>query len=361
MFSYKKIILLPLFLLFLFQSYSYADSDLITFLRSINSVSFCGKQIPINRPDVRERLEKEILLALWDKAQVVLWLKRSARYFPIIESVLKEQSLNNDLKYVSVIESALRPGVKSHKNAAGFWQFIPSTGEMYGLRIDRFVDERRDIKLSSIAAGKYLTQLYEKFNNWELALASYNIGEMRIIKELEAQKVDSYYDLWLPQETMRYFFKVIAAKLIFENKEKLGFKLIEEDYYQLNKTTQVKIKLKYTIPIYLAAKSIGISYYSFKRLNPAVVGDFFKKGTTTINIPIDRDEKRFKNNFSNTSAKWVKENRLFYYRVKKGDNLIKIANKFEVSIKNIMEWNSLGYKDYIFPGQKLVIRSNKSI
>lgn len=334
-----------------------AEPGLIEILNSVDKVSFCNDIVPLEKNDLRERLEKELLLICYNKPQVILWLKRSGRYFPDIEKILKKNNLPQDLKYVAVIESALRPHIRSPQNAVGFWQFINSTGILHDLKIDKSLDERCDIKKSTEAASFYFKELYKKFKNWELVLAAYNIGEMRIERELEAQSADNYYDLWLPDETMRYVFRVIAAKIVFENFDKLGFEMNESDYYRPFDTKELKLKLDYTVPASVTAHALGLSLYEFKLMNTEIVGDYLVKGNIDINIPQNTDTGKFRSEFEKQKDKWIKEHTVFYYTVKKGDSLIKISEEFEVSIKHILEWNKLDYNDYIYPGQKLIIKT----
>ncbi|UCF58112.1 MAG: lytic transglycosylase domain-containing protein, partial [Deltaproteobacteria bacterium] len=140
-------------------------------------LTFCDEQVPIDNQDIRERLEKELLLSLWDRPQVILWLKRSRRYLPHIEKMLNENTLPEDLKYVAVAESALRPHVSSGRGAIGFWQFMAGTGRKYGLVINTRIDERRNLFASTRAAIRYFKDLRKTFGTWTLALAAFNMGE----------------------------------------------------------------------------------------------------------------------------------------------------------------------------------------
>lgn len=351
--------LLRIFYLVLFlvcsSGYSYSDTQISDFLRNINEVSFCGKKVPLDRFDVRERLEKEILLCMWDKAQVFLWLKRSKRYFPVIDSLLEKNQVHNDLRYIAVIESALRANAKSSKRAVGFWQFIPSTGIDYGLKVNKFTDERRDINKSTMAAINYLKDLYERFGSWELSLAAYNMGESRLKKFMEKQNAKRYYDLWLPQETMRYFFRIIAAKLIFENYVELGFDLRENEFYPELKYSKVNLKVLGTIPLKILSSSMGISFYEFKVFNPHFLSFNLRKGNYLVYLPKEIDVSLFRKRFSYNEKKWLKDNKVFFYTVKRGDSLMRISRLFNVKVKDILRWNNLDYKDLIYPGQKLKI------
>ncbi|HSF03879.1 MAG TPA: lytic transglycosylase domain-containing protein, partial [Solirubrobacterales bacterium] len=196
-----------------------------------STLDFAGESTPLDYWDVRERLEREFILSLGDRAQVVLWLKRSARYFPYIEGELRKRELPDDLKYVAVIESALLPKASSSASALGIWQFIAETGRRYNLVVTPWWDERRDPELSTAAALAYLRDLYGMFRSWPLALAAYNAGEGRVQAALRQQEVSNYYQLALPAETERYVFRVLAAKLILSSPERYGFHVESEQRY----------------------------------------------------------------------------------------------------------------------------------
>ncbi|MFC1489377.1 lytic transglycosylase domain-containing protein, partial [Thermodesulfobacteriota bacterium] len=172
--------------------------SLISSIRIDAPLDFCGEKVPLDNPEVRERLEKELLLTLWNRSQVILWLKRASRYFPHMEKVLKENHAPDDLKYVPVIESSLRPHAVSPKQAVGFWQFLKSTGRRYDLTITANIDERRNVFASTRAAVKYFKDLYELLGSWTLSAAAYNMGEKGLQAEILTQKNSHYYHLYLP-------------------------------------------------------------------------------------------------------------------------------------------------------------------
>ena len=171
--------------------------SLISMVRIGGPLDFCGEPVELENRDVRERLEKELLLTLWDRPQVVLWIKRSNRYLPIIEKMLQEHKMPEDLKYIAIAESALRPHAGSKKGAIGFWQFLKSSGRKYGLIINSEKDERRNIFRSTEAAIAYFKQLYDILGNWTLAAAAYNMGEQGLQSEILAQKTNNFYHLYL--------------------------------------------------------------------------------------------------------------------------------------------------------------------
>jgi len=197
---------------------------LMSRVRISGPLDFCGETVALESQDVRERLEKELLLALWDRPQVALWIKRSSRYLPIIEEMLQAHDMPEDLKYVAIVESALRPHAGSHKGAIGFWQFMKATGLKYGLVIDSAKDQRRNIFYSTQAAIAYFKALYDLLGSWTLSAAAYNMGEQGLQSEMMAQKTDNYFHLYLPLETQRYVLRIIAAKIILSEPGRYGFR-----------------------------------------------------------------------------------------------------------------------------------------
>ncbi len=235
--------------------------------------------------DARERLERELLLMLWDRDQTIIWLKRANRYMPYIQSVLKEQRLPDDLKYIPVVESALRALAGSPKGAMGYWQFIKDTGERYGLTISEELDERRNMAASTRSALAYLKKLYGDFGSWTLAAAAYNMGEAGLKKEILLQDTADFYDLYLYQETQRYVFRILAAKLILSNPEKFGFKLMPEDLYPPEEFDRVQLELSQRTPVLSIARAARTSFKVIRDLNPEIRGYYLPKGALTLSIP----------------------------------------------------------------------------
>ncbi|MBW1608904.1 MAG: transglycosylase SLT domain-containing protein, partial [Deltaproteobacteria bacterium] len=312
--------------------------------------------VDLEEQEIRERLEKELLLTLWDRPQVILWIKRSARYFPLIESLIKKQHLPDDLKYIAIAESALRPHVGSPKKAIGFWQFMAATGRKYDLKIDAEKDERRNIFKSTQAAIMYFKDLYDLFESWTLAAAAYNMGEEGLQAEILAQKTNNYYRLYLPLETQRYVFRVISAKIILENPEKYGFQLKQEDLYPPLRFERITIECFQEIPILIVAQATDTHFKRIKDLNPEIRGHFLAVGTHTILIP-EGSERGFHDRFKALVDQWLAERKERTYVVKEGDNLTTIAERFNVPLPVLLIWNRLGRKKYIHPGDQLVIYS----
>jgi soluble lytic murein transglycosylase-like protein len=252
------------------------------------SMQFAGEAVPLDRWDVAERLEREFLLSLGNPAQVVLWLKRSARYFPYIERELTRAGLPEDLKYVAVIESALLPGAYSHASALGIWQFISATARRYGLLVTSGWDERRNPERSTAAALVYLRELRQRFGDWPLALAGYNAGEGRIDQAMRHQGVASYYQLALSEETERYVFRVLAAKLILSEPERYGFEVPPDQRYRPHDGDVVTVELRDRVTVTELARRAGSFYRELKALNPEIVDDWLGKGRYAIRVPKGR-------------------------------------------------------------------------
>ncbi len=328
--------------------------SLISSLRFDSRLDFCGEKVPLDNADVRERLEKQILLSLWNRAQVILWLKRSGRYMPHIEKILKRNNMPQDLKYVAVIESALRPHVTSQRRAVGFWQFLESTGRKYGLLIDGTIDERRNIFSSTRAAVRYFKKLYSIFGSWALCAAAYNMGETGLKSRISAQKTRNYYHLYLPLETQQFVPKIIAAKLILSNPGKFGFHLRADDYYPPLVFDRIELKCAGTTPVMIVAQAAKTHFKVIKDMNPEIRGSNITEGSHSILIPRGAS-KGFHARYKKLIAARTPETRKRIYVVKRGDSLSVIAARFKVPLKSIITWNNLKGRKGIRPGKRLVI------
>jgi membrane-bound lytic murein transglycosylase D len=203
-------------------------------------VSFAGEPVPLNKQDVLERFEREIYVNAYWQSNMVLLLKRSAKFLPIIEKILKENGVPEDFKYVAIAESGLM-NVVSPAGARGFWQIMPATAKEYNLEVSNDVDERYHLEKSTLAACNYLKSAYAKFGNWTSVAASYNMGITGLRKRKEEQSFENYYDLFLNDETSRYIFRLLAFKEIFENPEKYGYELKPSDFYKQPLFRELKV------------------------------------------------------------------------------------------------------------------------
>ena len=231
-----------------------------------NDLNFAGEPIPLHHPDIYERMDRELLVNTYWQSNALLMFKRAEKYFPIIEPILKEHGVPDDFKYLAVIESGLTNAV-SPAGARGFWQIMPATGREFGLEINDNVDERYHLEKATHVACKYLKQSKNKFGSWTLAAAAYNAGNGGINKQLNIQKVDSYYDLLLGEETGRYMFRIIALKEIINNPSTYGFNFKPEDLYQPIPTRQVEVDTA-IVDFAEFAKEFNINYKILKIHNP---------------------------------------------------------------------------------------------
>lgn len=333
--------------------------SLISEVRISGPLDFCGEAVALETQDVRERLEKELLLTLWDRPQVALWIKRSSRYMPIIENMLSEHGMPQDLKYVAIIESALRPHAGSRKGAIGFWQFMAATGLKYGLVINSEKDQRRNIFDSTAAAIAYFKELYELLGSWTLAAAAYNMGEQGLQSEILAQKTNNYYHLYLPLETQRYVLRIISAKMILTEPDSYGFHYTQEDLYPPLQFDRLNLQCFQETPIAIVAQSANTGFKVIKDLNPEIRGHFLAAGSHRILIPRGAADG-FKERFKVLFEQWQAENKERVYVVKEGDSLSAIAKRFNVPLRALIIWNRLKKNRPIYPGDRLVIYSEST-
>ncbi len=331
-----------------------SSSSMVTLMKMTGPLDFCGEPVPLDNPEVRERFEKEFLVILWNRPQIILWVKRSGRYMPYIEEMLKQNNMPLDLKYMAVIESSLLSHLTSPKGARGSWQFMEGTGKKYGLKIDPDVDERRNFFSSTRAAIDYLKKLHDKFGSWTLAAAAYNMGEEGLRTEMLLQNTNNYYYLYLPMETQQYIFRAICAKEILSNPERYGFNLSKEDIYRPLEFDHVGLVCDEETPVYLIAKAAGTYFKVIKDLNPEIKGHYLPKGKCDILIPKGA-ASGFQARYDGLLKKWVSDRKEHVYVVKKGDNLSSIASSFDVPLPALLIWNHLGSKSQVKPGDRLLI------
>lgn len=233
------------------------------------SLEFSGEAVPLDKPDIRERLDKELLVNTYWQSNMMLLLKRANKYFPLIEEILKEEGVPEDFKYLAVIESALE-NVRSPRGAKGFWQIMPSTAKEYGLEVNSNVDERYHIKKSTRVACNYLKKAKKRFGTWTLAAASYNRGMSGIDRLLKKQITDNYYDMFLNRETSRYVFRILAVKEIMSNPRRYGFIYESQDLYKPIPVRKIGLDTAIN-NIAKFAKEQSVNYKIIKIYNPWLI------------------------------------------------------------------------------------------
>lgn len=230
------------------------------------TMTFCGEEVPLDLFFVRERLERELMVNSYRHSATILQLKRTTRWFPVMEPIMEQYGLPEDFKYLAMIESELTNAVSPSK-AVGFWQFLEGTGKEYGLEINKQVDMRYNVEKETVAACKYLKDSYRKFGSWISAAAAFNCGNGRITKTMEEQRVDSYFDMLLPEETQRYVYRILALKLITENPEKYGFTIRDNGWYRPYETKTVTVVQSIPDLVDFAYRQ-GTNYKMLKYFNP---------------------------------------------------------------------------------------------
>ncbi|MDI6844856.1 MAG: LysM peptidoglycan-binding domain-containing protein [Candidatus Saccharicenans sp.] len=281
--------------------------------------------------------------------------RRSGLYRPMIVEELKKAGLPEELSWLPLIESGFKPRALSTARALGLWQFIASTGYRYGLKRDRFTDERMDPLKSTRAAIRYLQELHDFFGDWTTAIAAYNCGEIRVQNVIRAQRInylDNFWDLFtnLPYETARYVPRFIATLLIIENPEKYGFSLPQLEPAFDFETVRVQKPVK----LATLASRLGISQEILVQLNPELRHDSTPNYEYELRVPAGYGEQTLA--FLNELPSWLPQEAVFgWHVVKKGETLGSIAKRYRTTVQAIVRLNNLKNPRLIYPGQKLKI------
>jgi len=230
-------------------------------------IRFCGKNIDLRRYNIHEGIDRELTSMTYMHSSTMLLIKRANRWFPVIEPILRANNIPDDFKYLAVIESSLDPVAVSPARAVGIWQLLEGTARGYGLIITPTVDERRNVRRATQAACRYLQEAYDKFGDWMTVAVSYNSGMGRMSEQLDRQGEESPMQMYFLEETMRYPYRMLAAKILFENPYKYGFVLKAENLYKPVACDEEEVATDVpNLAVY--AKERGISYLDLKLFNP---------------------------------------------------------------------------------------------
>lgn len=289
-----------------------------------------------------------------------VWLSRSTRYLPMMKSVFREEGLPEDLVYLSLIESGFSPRAYSYSRAAGLWQFMRGTGRKYGLRVNAWIDQRRDPVLSTRAAANYLKDLYTEFHSWSLALAAYNAGEGKMANAVADTGTKDYWEIRnsnsISNETKDYVPKFLAAMKIAKDPSRYGFSNID---YQPPLETE-SVALHHPAEIRVLARAAGVSLSTFRKLNP----EFTRWATpphmssVSVNIPAEKQEM-----FLANLAHLPKTSRHDLYAdanggvhtIRPGESLWTISRRYRVPMQALMDANGLTSSSIIHTGRRIVI------
>lgn len=288
------------------------------------------------------------------------YLARSSRYEKLMKKVLRDNGLPEDLFYIALIESGFSSAATSHAAAVGYWQFIRGTGKRYGLEISPFVDERRDPVFATQAAAEYFKGLYSVFGSWYLAMASYNVGENRVKREVMNHYTRDFWELArknrLPKETINYVPKFIAAKLIAKDPAKYGFEdidylpPIEFDHITVAKATNLR----------QMAEKMNLNYEDFKALNPKFKGEVatLKGKELVLRIPPGTNEAAIvaANEAAVSDVQFIADSGdTQKYKIRRGDNLKTIARRFRTSVAYLRDLNDLPRKTRLTVGMSIYV------
>jgi membrane-bound lytic murein transglycosylase D len=292
------------------------------------------------------------------------WLLRLSRYQPLVETIFSEFHLPSDLVYLSLVESGFNPYAYSRAKATGPWQFMKGTAKAYGLRVDTYVDERRDPIKSTVAAARYLRDLYDLFGAWPLAMAAYNAGEGKVMRALHKAKAESFSEIsktrLIRRETKEYVPRFMAATIIARNPDRYGFTQESAEPHQFDEVIVTR-------PLHLRAiaKATNISYEDLRLLNPELRRDATPPGDDTyhLKVPVGAKENVEQeldqiptHKFPPLPAKaqFATAGSSHWYKVRIGDTLAKVSKRFRVPLKTLKTKNSLSGPT-IRPGDFLVI------
>ncbi|MGP8217715.1 MAG: transglycosylase SLT domain-containing protein [Bacteroidia bacterium] len=335
-----------------------------------DTMSFAGEKVPMNHFGIRENLEQELIINTYWQSQTLLVLKRAHRYFPVVEQILKKNGIPGDFKYLALAESGFSYKISS-VGASGFWQFMKSTAEIYGLEVNKDIDERYNLEKSTEAACRYFKEAYAEFHNWTLVAASYNLGLGGIAKELIKQKQNNYYDLELNSETARYVYRILSLKAVVTSPAEYGFYLKNSDLYNQLPTYVVPVDSSIgNLADYAISK--GINYRVLKMLNPWLLSDRLPdagKHLYAISLPVKNvpfldlgEYVTFVDSTSETAKvadTLIKQDgakgKVIIHIVKPGEDIQSIANQYNISVERLCTWNSICDSVKLKPKDELMI------
>ena len=272
-----------------------------------SNITFCNQPIDLTRFDKHERMDRELMAFTYMHSTSLQIIKKANRYFPIVEPILKEAGVPDDFKYLMVIESNLNPQARSGAGAAGLWQFMPTTGREYGLEVNKNIDERYHVEKATRAACQYLKDSYDKYKDWIAVAASYNAGQARISRLMDNQYTEETLDLYMVEETARYVYRILAAKIMMNNPSAFGFRLKASDLYVPIPYREITVKEGIS-NLARWARGQGVSYALLKRMNPWLRDTFLQNRshrTYILKVPLQEGMYPKPNKIVPHSKQWV--------------------------------------------------------
>ncbi len=266
-----------------------------TAARLPEKLDFSGERVPLENFDVSESLDREMLIVSNFHSQDLIYLKKTTRYFSVIEPILKKNDIPDDFKYLALAESGFLDKAVSPSGAIGIWQFMKSAAIENGLEVNEEVDERYHIEKATQATCRYLKNSYARYGSWTMVAASYNAGISGMNKQIDVQDSKNYYDLLLNDETSRYIFRILALKMVIGEPEKYGFRMSEAEKYPVIPVNEVKVTGSVN-SFTDFARAHNINYKLLKQFNPWLRQPYLKnlqKKVYTIKIPEVGEYRKF--------------------------------------------------------------------
>jgi membrane-bound lytic murein transglycosylase D len=253
-------------------------------------VSLCDKPMPLMNEDIREDFEREFYQFLENKGLLTILVKRYGKFLSIVSGEIDRMKMPPDLIYLAIVESYLNPRAKSAANASGLWQFIKDTGKREGLFINDDIDERYSVTKSTRSALSYLKKLDDEFGDWFIAMAAYNAGENRLREAISNQNTRDFFELFLPEETDRYLFRIAALKEILGNPRKYGLSIEQKDYYRPYAVTETTIELDRETHTSVLAQAMGLPYKAFREYNLHIRKYKLPRGIYRLYVPVEKKD-----------------------------------------------------------------------
>ncbi|MBP1749047.1 MAG: murein transglycosylase [Deltaproteobacteria bacterium] len=270
------------------------QADLFNLDALPDNLVLCDKKIPIFREDIRERFERELFQLLENKGLLTIVIKRYYKYLPMMTDEIGRAGVPSDLVYLAVTESYLNPRAVSRANAGGMWQFMKETGKMEGLIVNDCIDERYNMKKATRSALTHLKNLNGQFNDWLLAMAAYNAGPGRVREVIENQATRDFLDMYLPEETERYVFRILALKEIISNKERYGLHIDEKELYRPALISEIIVESTREFDSSILAKAMDVSYRTYRSNNLHLRKYKLPKGIYRVNVPTEKKDSFIK-------------------------------------------------------------------
>jgi hypothetical protein len=267
----------------------------------------CDREIPLSNEDVREAFEREFYQFLENRGLLIILVKRYGKFLNVVSEELDRATMPSDLIYLAIAESYLNPRAVSKASAGGLWQFIKDTGKREGLFINEQIDERYSVTRSTRCALSYLKKLHAEFGDWFLAMAAYNTGEARIRDAIQNQNTRDFFEMFLPEETDRYVYRVAALKEILANPRKYGLPLEKTDYYKPYAVVEVTVDLQRETHTAVLALAMDLPYRTFRNYNLHIRKYRLPKGVYHLCIPVEKKETFLKRIKMNQTIGIVKE------------------------------------------------------